>query len=872
MDLDANEDPFGDDDFDDLPAATLQTLEQQARLSTQQPRRSTPRKLNGAPRSRPAIGDGNNDRTSTTKNLPSSDYGFDAEEDVIDLDAQPSFVQKVGIAQARPVDEVTKREDWRQQRYGRPQAFPANASTSNGPTSNGQKAATLREMGAMDSHAVPPSKLQADEDVTMGGSDEIDVSALQLRIQELEKQAQTLQKAAEDAKSIAYSKTGEITIVRANQQKELKEFERKMKVLQQQHAEDAVKAKADLDAARKEREKFETNNRFLEHDLARETERARVHRRTLKDGDANASRIKPNGFSTPRKNRSMPLRDGFDDTEVAVLSPSKFKDKARAPSTPKADRKRKRSAHDESANASPGLSFAAPEGMVREDSSGAATPRSHHGPTPALHSQPKGDERFEFMQQIINYRTSDGKDRTLEALTRFHLPSKLSISVASLIYDKLTVSALQQDLEQFRQQICDAVISQWKACLDEQYYDPLYNLTELLQYILVVGPPTLSASLVARITPLCQSTIDIIAVATARALIHPTTHQLPTRTLRSKIDPMHYLDILHFLISHATLVDSIASTSATTSQNFWSHIEFDFILTLLHRAQPLPHVTSMLSLLHHSILAATFGSIYPDATRQKRMEADLVDRLTKLLYEDLQHARPLPRVAYHTDFLRRKKIEEEELERGALPVPEPYTALQLLTLRSDVLDLLYDLVLSDHGGQLTATHSLVIGRLVRFLHESIVKMYSTYSGSSSVQEDMSQTEDETNVPVALDLSDATEDACIIHARNINTVVPILYHLNTTYGSLDASSQVSPMRTSDDLSPVLNIHAYLESQPGASQAYLVALSRVAFCEAWGLDVGIDAETAEMAHEMLVGAAAQLSLPFRGDQEWAANTVF
>ena len=277
-------------------------------------------------------------------------------------------------------------------------------------------------------------------------------------------------------------------------------------------------------------------------------------------------------------------------------------------------------------------------------------------------------------------------------------------------------------------------------------------------------------------------------------------------------------------------------------------MEFDFILATLHRAQPLRYVSSILSLLHRSILDSTFASIEVDATRQKRAEGDLIDRLSKLLFEDLQHARPLPRVKQFNDFLRKKEIEEEELERGALPAPEPYTGVQLLDLRSAILALLYEVALSDHGGQLMAEHSPVIGRLVRFLHESIVKMYSTYNGSPLPSE-TKPGDPEAEDSIQIHATSLDEDVSSIHAQHVNTIVTILYHLNITYGSLESASQMSSSKPKADLRPILNIHASLESQPGAAQAYLVALSRVAFCEPWGFDVGIDSETSEMAHEML-----------------------
>ena len=104
-----------------------------------------------------------------------------------------------------------------------------------------------------------------------------------------------------------------------------------------------AKHRAEIEAARKDREKIETNNRFLEHDLAQEAERARNTRRTLRDRQANMalSKDKASPATTPKRNRILPYRDGFNDEEAVMLSPSKLKEKAKTTS-PKAGAKRKR--------------------------------------------------------------------------------------------------------------------------------------------------------------------------------------------------------------------------------------------------------------------------------------------------------------------------------------------------------------------------------------------------------------------------------------------------------------------------------------------------------------------------------------------------
>lgn len=871
MDSEDPEELFGDDDFGDIPDATLRNLETQARQSTQQ--------APGTEQTEAQVRSGAGKTTLTNgRPAPSSDYGFDADEDVIDLDAQPSFVQQQPPAkpvQPRRPDEVTQREQWRHQRYA--QTTPAyrnpmrrdREQTPRQGQDVGTKSSVSQRVAAPSTQEQVRGSVEEPEIVTA----DIDVRALQAKIQDLEQQAQALQKAADDARNMSYAKSGEVAIVRANQQKEAQDFEKKLRGIQQQHSEDIARSKAELDAVRKEREKFQTNNRFLEHDLAREAERTRNARRTLKDTHGNTNREKPSPLSTPRKNKMIPLRDGFDDSEV-VVSPSKARYSSKAPSTPKAGTKRKRPNQEEHAPSSPLPSFTKAEPMGQGHSN-VPTPKQSLVAIASHTPETRKDEKFEFMQTILDHRTPDGRDRTLEALTKFYLPSTPTTSFASTIYDRLTFFALQQELDQFRLQVCDVLLSQWKRSLHEKYYDPLYDLTELLLYILVISPPPLSASLILRITPLCQSTIDLITIATAKAFIDPSKNALPTRTLKSKIDPLHYVKILNFISSYSALTD-MRPTSNSSLINFWSHIEFDFILTILHRAQPMKYITAMLDLLHSSILPSCFGSIYPELSRQQQMESNLIDRLTKLLSEDPQHPRPTPRETHFSDFLAKNQIEEEELERGALPLPEPYTTLELLELRTEVLGLLYQIALSEHGGQLLATHKTAIFRLVRRLHESVVKLYTTYNSLTDSDTPPTDDDDDDDAETKLsglqldeeddEVNDVNKDtttqtkAYKIHAYHINTTTTILYHLNSTHGSLSLSSSSSqpsqstappnnPPPSKNITTPLLNIHATLQQHSSSAQAYLVALSRIAFCEESGLEAGISAEASEMAHEML-----------------------
>ena len=186
---------------------------------------------------------------------------------------------------------------------------------------------------------------------------DLNVNVLQARVAELEEQQATHRKTAEDAKAAFMSKTGEIAIVRANHDKTAKEYERRLAVMQQLHAEEVAKQRAELDRLRRDRDKVETDNRFLQHDLAQEAERSKGPRRNLAIRPSNGTKptenVQPSPVSTPKKDKSLAIRDGFDDDEVMLISPTKAKERSKA-STPKGQ-KRKRQAVEQDQSPGSGL-------------------------------------------------------------------------------------------------------------------------------------------------------------------------------------------------------------------------------------------------------------------------------------------------------------------------------------------------------------------------------------------------------------------------------------------------------------------------------------------------------------------------------------
>ena len=332
----------------------------------------------------------------------------------------------------------------------------------------------------------------------------MDVSSLQARIAELEAEQARLRRAEQEARNAAQVKLGEIAIVRANQEKATKEYERRIAVMQKLHSDEAAKQKAELEAGRKEREKMETDNRFLKHDLAQESERKK---RLNGPG-------KPRQ-ETPRKTKRTGVGDGFDDDEVVLVSPSKSKDKSRE-QTPKVGAKRKRPAQD--SPIAP-LSFDQP---VRKDSAEqlrVAMERQKR------ELEAKEKNRFSFMQKTLNHRPYEGHERTVEALTKHHYPSNPQRSLSAIFMENMTIQASEEHLPL---KLSRTMLKMWSRCLDEKYYPPLYLILDMIRFAIRLELSETICQLIEQAVPLCNRTMDLFAVPFAKAILYPCMPPAPS--------------------------------------------------------------------------------------------------------------------------------------------------------------------------------------------------------------------------------------------------------------------------------------------------------------------------------------------------------
>jgi len=143
------------------------------------------------------------------------------------------------------------------------------------------------------------------------------------------------------AKSEASSKTGEISIVRANRSKEKQEEEKRLAAERKLRADEQAKYNAEIVRYKAELQKVTTDKAFVENDLAREAEQRKGLQKVSRAAAKSKAGGKENAVTTPKKNKDLPFGDGFDEDEIQAASPSKLVLRSK-PATPRAGAKRKR--------------------------------------------------------------------------------------------------------------------------------------------------------------------------------------------------------------------------------------------------------------------------------------------------------------------------------------------------------------------------------------------------------------------------------------------------------------------------------------------------------------------------------------------------
>ena len=683
-----DDEDFGDDDLDD---STLVALEEQAISSTQRQKSYAGRQQQKARIQTFSTGgltrNGNANRNlwkpprpqqaaqSRSQTLPppsapeppSPDYGLNSDDIIIDQDDPYMVIEQTSALPSRTRSETPAQNAARNSRYGSkapldPEALAAFAA-ADAELAEAEVGAPLPPQWGHAPHLQPAAQ------------NGVDVSSLQARVAELEAEQARLRHAEQEARNAALAKQGEISIVRANQEKATKEYERRIAVMQKLHADEAAKQKAELEAGRKEREKMETDNRFLKHDLAQEADRAK-----RLDGPGKQR------VETPRKTKRHAVGDGFDDDEVRLMSPSKSRDKSRE-QTPKAGAKRKRPVQD-----SPIAPLSFDQPSTKDNTEQLRAAMDHQKQVLAV----KEKFRFSFMQKTMNHRPYEGHERTVEALTKHNFPSDSGRSLSARLMENITFHA---DEEYLPLKLSRAMLKLWKQCLDEKYYAPIYLLLDMTRFAIRLELSDTTSQLIEDAVPICIRTMDLVAAHIFQASLYPA-YVAGDDFPKVESSVMPHIDVDEVLELLRELCDA-ASLSNHYIELFWQKMSQEPTLLMLNKAQPISQITASLRILASSALPTTFGPIYMSgegaAEKQAKQENAMIDRLTSLLFETT-----------------------------VAPKDESaYTEKEITELRIETLNLLQHLCSTDHGGLLIAQHRRAIGRLIHFLDKQVNKLYTT---------------------------------------------------------------------------------------------------------------------------------------------------
>lgn len=738
MDDTADEHNFSDDDdFQNLPDDALRELETNAILSTQQAKPETVSRQNAL--NRPVL----TARASATRNnvLPHlqnaivDNFETDTFETVGEERAHTPVedVRQPTRRQYQPPSEVTQREQWRQNRFGKPnpptrppipqrqqnavyqqpQALPPPNRDSNGASRT-----FGNTQGSLYAGTVPGPQKGSDQD------------ALKARIEELLKERDGLFTELKETKGQVMTQKGEIAIIRENREKETKVYDRQLAAVKKSMQEESTKHGNTIDSLTSKHNALITELNMTKDDLKEETRRIKSLESRLKEKTGD----RPAGPAiTPEKQRpANSLRDGFDDDEIMVISPAKSASRRSKPATPTAANKRKRKVDPSPIKP-----------LVLRQSDDATSDPKHEQPSngnrivPVIRRDRQAQRHLKLIQKILNYQPKAHEDRLIESMMQYAFPSEPTKTFSATILNstaQLQGPSLPTDLIQI-------FIDLWSRSLKEKYYDGLALVMEVVDHITDVQTSVVDKTIISNLLTVIQDSATING--SARFKHSPVYRgnfgqfrQTPASALNSLVSSTACLSLLYKLAC-------LSVDSEALIDHFWRSMSTDFVLMMLNSWQPLSDITLMLHLLATSIFPASFGNICADPSTQNTMETHIINRVSYLLWET-------------------PKVDE------GLPNP---SRSDLCRFRLEALDLLSTLAIDSslpphddprhHGSILLASHPSALARIVRSLYDATAGLYLLTSSSP------------------------------LYAQIINRGVRLLYHLMTQHGEeIDLQQKLS----------------------------------------------------------------------------------
>jgi hypothetical protein len=509
-------------------------------------------------------------------------------------------------------------------------------------------------------------------------------------------QNQQLREELNDSKSKADTKAGEVAIIRANQAKHLKDYDRQIALLRKAVADESAKHKVDVQAIRAETEMLETLNRFLRQDLAEEAHKLNILKAKVKVDEKGQP-------MTPKKTSALPLRDGFEDDEIAVASPSKSSGGRQKRGTPTAPGKRKRKASQDSPIPIPPLQISPvqdiptdgvfPPAEANVEANADAKPAGNS----ALKSIPAVEDRnLRYIKWTLNHSTPPNKEHDLEVMSTLAFPSDPSQTFSSIVLEETAALRTRNYLTEY----AGVIISLWSRALGEKYYQPIYLLMGIVKFILLLDTPSFVPTLIESLVPVLQRTGEVNGVPRFRHSPVSSQNagqikQTPRSELHCDVDSTEALDILY-------LVATGCIDNKDSMKMFWRQIRFDFLLAMLNCSQLISDIIFTLDLLVFSVRPDSFGPIREAEQDQQVIENYLLDRVANL-------------------FMEMPQVDEGQ---------DPCTPMQICEMRLHALSFFEVVAFSasdpdmNHGSSMIASHPTALARLIRSMHDELDALYS----------------------------------------------------------------------------------------------------------------------------------------------------
>lgn len=818
---------FSDEEWD-ISDDQLQDLEHSAILSTQQQQQRTNTGRNGSTHSGSTVRLETpvQQKTATTarglQNIQQrNEDSFD--NPALDEDGVPLVVEEQRqqtYVHPKRTDETTQREQWRLNRFAqkngqppyRPPAKPIphqayqsyqhqNPQYGRSLQSNQPPAAVKTPVATQ---ATPPSQPIAQQPVSVPAP-----LAIRTELERERREREALQQKLESLTKELHTARGEAAVVRSKNANDIRLAERQLAAAKRQMQEQVTKHQAELEKRNAAYAALTDEHKLAVHDLNQQTDKIQALQRQIKDNTARGPSTEV--IASPRKNLHNTLRDGFDDDEILLLSPSKSpaRRKTPKPSTPSKKRKHPVNVVEEPTLT---LRFSQPQDELQEPAkSESAGPKA----ITKVVKDRQTEEHLKLLQAVLNFRPPGSQDTLVECLVGYKFPSDPNRSLSSLVLHETS----KLEGSRFPGELLGIFARLLTRCGKEDYYKPLNVLLAAVKLVLDLDPTIIDGEVVRTLVRPLQDLASINPRKRWNIDKNKFSGDSNTKPrLDSDINTTECLDLLFVMAS-------LILDEPELIQEFWRCVDTELVLLMLTPFQTIPDLHLMLELLSTSIQPTTFGNICK-AEEQARMETYAVDKACFLLWDPPRRTvkshprRPPTSASAKIDEIQRRPIRPA---KNPEPLAElPPTRLEICKLRLQVLSLLFSLLtfgkphphshpsLSEgahHGTSILLSHPTAIARLVRLLYDEVTLLSA-------------------NLPTHS-----------FHVRIVNTTTTLLHHVLLSPAATDPKGNFELQRALSGT--LVGVHRFR-----------VVMTRIAFREERaGGEEGISEESAIKATEVL-----------------------